>query len=72
MMAPAVDKLAESLAGQAEVVKVDIEDGHEAAAKFGVRAVPTFMVLKDGKPVATKSGAMAHQQFIEWATAQAA
>ena len=72
MMTPTVDKLAESLTGQAEVVRVDIEEGHEAATKFGVRTVPTFMVFKDGKPVATKSGAMAHQQLIDWATAQAA
>lgn len=72
MMAPALDKLAESLAGRVEVVKVDIEEGHEAATKFGIRAVPTFMVFKEGKPVAEKFGAMARQQLIDWATAQAA
>jgi thioredoxin 1 len=68
MMAPAVDALQESLA----VVKVDIEEGHEAAAKFKVRGVPTFMVFKDGQPVATKTGAMGKLQFIDWANASVA
>jgi thioredoxin 1 len=72
MMAPAVDRLAEVLLGRVEVVKVDIEEGHKAASKFGVRSVPTFIVFKQGKPVASRSGVMPHQNFIDWASAQSA
>jgi thioredoxin 1 len=69
-MAPHVDALSDSLAGAAEVVKVDIEEGHEAASKYRVRGVPTFMVFKGGQPVGTKTGAMTKQTFTDWATAQ--
>lgn len=71
-MAPAVEALGESLAGVAEVVKVDIEVGFEAAQKYKVRGVPAFMVFKDGEPVSTKNGAMPRQQFLDWATGQVA
>ena len=71
-MAPAVDALAESLAGVAEVVKVDIEEGFEAAQKFKVRGVPAYMVFKNGEPVSTKNGVMQRQQFLDWAAAQVA
>lgn len=66
-MFPVVEALAQDLAGQAEVAKVDIEEAHEAAAKFGVRSVPTFIAFKEGRPVATRCGTAPRQRFVDWA-----
>lgn len=71
-MEPAVQALEEALGATADVVKVDMEEGFQAAARYRVRGVPTFIVFKGGQVVAQKSGAMAKQQFIDWATQHAA
>lgn len=48
MMGPVVDELADDLADDAVVVKVNIDDAADAAARYGVSSIPTFAVFKDG------------------------
>ncbi len=40
-----------------KVVRVDVTEVPEVAAKFGVRAVPTLILLEDGAPLAVSTGA---------------
>ena len=40
------------------VSKVNVDEEPELAAAFGVASIPMFAVLKDGKVVNTKVGAM--------------
>jgi thioredoxin 1 len=56
MIAPIVDELATELAGKALVAKLDIDDAQDIALKYGVSAIPTFIVFKDGQAVSTKQG----------------
>ena len=68
MISPMVDESATSYAGQLSVAKVDIDANPKIASQYHVRSIPTLMVFKDGKPVATKVGAMNRSQlaaFIE-------
>lgn len=58
MMSPVVAELAEEYAGKAIVGKVNVDEESELAAAFGVVSIPMFAVLKDGKVVNTKVGAM--------------
>lgn len=58
MMSPVVTELAEEYAGKAIVGKVNVDEEPELAAAFGVVSIPTFAVLKGGKVVAAKVGAM--------------
>lgn len=58
MMSPVVAELAEEFAGKAIVGKVNVDEESELAAAFGVASIPMFAVLKDGKVVDTKVGAM--------------
>ena len=58
MMSPVVAELAEEYAGKAMVGKVNVDEEPELAAAFGVASIPMFAVLKDGKVVNTKVGAM--------------
>jgi thioredoxin 1 len=37
-------------------MKVDVDDHEDIAAAYGVRTLPTFIILKDGKPVETVKG----------------
>ncbi|NNF28403.1 MAG: thiol reductase thioredoxin [Gemmatimonadetes bacterium] len=45
---PAVERMASELAGRVRVVVVDVDEAPTVAARFGVRALPTFLVLEDG------------------------
>ncbi len=57
-MAPAVDKLAEDLGDKLKVVKVNTEESPGTPSQYGVMAIPTFIVFKDGKEVARHTGGM--------------
>lgn len=39
-----------------KVVKVDVDDSPNLAIKFGIRSLPTLMVMKPGKPAVMKVG----------------
>lgn len=57
MMAPVIDQIAADRAERAVVTKLDAGAAYEIASRFGVTAVPTFMVFKKGQVVATARGA---------------
>ena len=42
---------------QAELVKVDVDQADDVAAHCGIRAMPTFLFLKDGAKVHEVMGA---------------
>jgi thioredoxin 2 len=73
MAAPHVKKLAEEMAGKALVLKVDTDAHPELGARFEVRGIPNFVVLKDGKVVSQQAGVVPAAQMKRWLeTAQAA
>ena len=43
------EKLAENYSGQFNFVKVNVDEDPELAAKFGIRSIPTLILVKDGK-----------------------
>jgi thioredoxin 1 len=47
-LAPALEQLAKDNPG-AKVVKVNVDDNPELAAKYRVESIPTLMVFKDGE-----------------------
>jgi thioredoxin 2 len=66
MAAPEVQRAAANMAGRALVLKVDTEAHPALAARYGVRGIPNFLVLKDGKVVAQRPGLVSHIQLEEW------
>ena len=56
-IAPKYAELAEAYADAALLVKVDVDENAELAARMGVQVLPTFVVLRDGEEVAKMSGA---------------
>lgn len=55
-LAPTVDALATDFAGRATVAKLDVDANPGVAGRFGVRAIPTLLVFKDGEVVETIVG----------------
>lgn len=48
---PILDKLASEYAGQFVLAKVDCDAEQTVASQFGLRAIPTVYLFKDGQPV---------------------
>jgi len=47
-IAPALDELAGELGGKLKIVKVDVDKNPQIAGNFGVRSIPTLLVMKGG------------------------
>ena len=63
IIAPILDDLAVEFAGKVKIVKINIDDNQATPAQFGVRSIPTLLLFKDGKPVATQVGALPKNQL---------
>jgi thioredoxin 1 len=63
MIAPALDDSAQSYAGRLYVAKVNVDENQALAARYQVRGIPTLMLFKEGKVVATKIGAVSKSQL---------
>lgn len=48
-LAPIVDQVAEELAGKVKVGKVDIDESPGTASKYGIRGVPTLLLIENGE-----------------------
>jgi thioredoxin 1 len=65
-LSPILDELAKEMAGALTVAKVNIDENPESPQKYGVRGIPTLILFKGGKPVATKVGSLPKSQLVEW------
>jgi thioredoxin len=63
-MAPQFE-LAASLRPQYQFAKVDVDAEPGVAAAYGIRSIPTLMVLLNGEPVAAQAGVIAGEQLVE-------
>jgi thioredoxin 1 len=50
-IAPLIDELAVKYQGTVKVGKVDVDENPESAAKYGINAIPTLLLFKDGEIV---------------------
>lgn len=51
LIAPIIEQLAKELSGRAVVGKLDVDRNPEIAARFGVRSIPTLLILNRGREV---------------------
>lgn len=58
MIAPILEQLVDEYAGKVTVAKLDVDANPRAAARFGVRSIPTLLFFKDGKLVDQVIGAV--------------
>ena len=72
MIAPILDEVATAYAGKLTVAKMNVDDNREVPAKFGIRGIPTLMVLKGGQLAATKVGALSKAQLTAFIDQQLA
>ncbi|XEG68497.1 co-chaperone YbbN [Edwardsiella tarda] len=62
-LTPLLDKLANEYAGQFILAKVDCDAEQMVAAQFGLRAIPTVYLFKDGQPLDGFQGPQPEEQI---------
>ena len=69
-MAPQFEAAARSLEPRMRLAKVDTEAEPALGARFGIRSIPTMVLLRSGREIARQSGAMGADQIVRWAESQ--
>lgn len=66
MVSPVLDRIARERAGQIKLVKVDVDRAPQLSRRFDIQAIPTLMIIDNGKVVATQTGAAPAEALRSW------
>lgn len=66
MVSPVLDKLATERPGRIKLVKVDVDRSPRLSRRFDIQAIPTLMVIVDGRVVAKQAGAPPAAALRSW------
>lgn len=66
MIGPLLETIAEEYEGKITVAKMDVDSNMEMPARFGVRGIPTLIIVNNGQVAATKVGALSKSQLNEF------
>ena len=69
-MAPEFAKAAVQLEPHMRLGKLDTEAEPAIATRYGIRSIPTMVLIQDGREIARQSGAMPASSIVQWAPAQ--
>lgn len=65
-LGPTIDQLAEELAGQVKVVKLDVDENPRVAALLGIQGIPALKLFRDGQVIDEMVGAAPKGQILRW------
>ena len=65
-MAPAFTAAATQLEPQVRLGKVNTEEEQGLAARFGIRSIPTLLLIHHGREIARQAGAMSADDIRRW------
>jgi thioredoxin 1 len=65
MVAPVVEQIAAEYAGKAKVGKVNVDDNPTVATNYGIRSIPTLIVVKAGKVIGQVIGAVGKGELMK-------
>jgi thioredoxin 1 len=68
MIAPALEEIAGSLGAKVKIVKLNVDENPQTAAKYGIQSIPTLMIFKNGQMASRQIGAAPKQKLEQWIT----
>jgi thioredoxin 2 len=66
MVTPALEQIARSHAGKVKLVKINVDESPQVAARHDARSIPTLLVLDHGEVVARQTGAAPEHVLNAW------
>ena len=68
MIAPALEEIAGSLGEKVKIVKLNVDENPQTAAKYNIQSIPTLMIFKNGSMSSRQIGAAPKQKLEQWIT----
>ncbi len=68
MIAPALEEIAGTLNDKVKIVKLNVDENPQTAAKYGIQSIPTLMIFKNGQMASRQIGAAPKQKLEQWIT----
>lgn len=65
-MHPVLATLADKYNGQLVIAKVNVDENETFARTYGIRSLPTLMLVNEGAILGKKLGVMSGSQIIDW------
>lgn len=65
MQAPILDAVADAVQGRATVAKVNVDEAPSLAGRFAVQAIPTLVLLKEGREVGRFVGMQSKASLLQ-------
>ena len=69
MIAPALEEIAGKLGDKVKIVKLNVDENPQTAAKYNIMSIPTLMLFKGGELASRQVGAAPKAKLEQWITA---
>jgi len=69
MIAPALEEISGALGDKVKIVKLNVDENPNIAAKYGIMSIPTLLLFKDGEIKDRQVGAAPKQKLQQWISA---
>jgi thioredoxin 1 len=60
-----VEEIAKESDGRLKVCKLDVDSNPQTAMKYGIRSIPTLLIIKDGQVAEQMVGAVPKRQMVD-------
>ena len=65
-MSPIVEGVSGQMNGRFNTIKIDVDNMTNVAADYGVRSVPTLMLVKNSEIIDQRIGGLSPHQIMQW------
>ncbi len=65
MQGPILEKVAARVRGEAEIVKVNVDENVAAAGEYQVQSIPTLILFRDGAPIRRMVGLQSEEALVQ-------
>lgn len=64
-MAPILKEVKDQMGDRIHIIKINVDQNKELAARFQIRGVPTFMIFKNGAHLWRQSGLLSKNDLLK-------
>jgi thioredoxin 1 len=65
VIAPSLEEIADEQSDSLRIVKLNVDENQQTAARYGVMSIPTLIVFKGGEPAHTIIGALPKKRLVQ-------